>query len=210
MNDDSVKNVLADTERTLVELAGQAANAKDYDRATVILGLARELSTLADKWRYATAATQIPSTVENGESANGSQATGRRSRRTKKGSYPKFFRLADSLCKVGFSKSEGEYEHKSPKAILFLLAEAVQRAGHKGAQFTMNDILPLTSAEGSEVPSYQAYLCLSFLRSAGLIEQHGRQGYSISNSEDFTSSIQARWQQLPLRQNNPSATKEAK
>ncbi len=199
MNNDPVRNILTDAERALVQLAGEAASAKDYDRATVILGLARELSAFADKWPYTALATQPPSTAPNKDAAGVAHPTERRGRRGKKGAYPKFFRLADSLCKVGFSKSEGEYEHKSPKSVLFLVADAIQRAGGNGTQFAMNEILPLSNAEGAEVPSYQAYLCLSFLRSTELIKQHGRQGYSISKCEDFTGSIQARWQQLPLR-----------
>ena len=41
----------------------------------------------------------------------------------------------------------------------------------------MEDVLPLGYAGGKEIPSYQAYLALAWLRSVEAIRKDGREGY---------------------------------
>ena len=60
--------------------------------------------------------------------------------------------------------------------------------------FTMEDVLPLFDADsGREVPSYQAYLVLAWLRSAGVVVQHGRQGYSLEKGTDLDAVVERQW-----------------
>jgi hypothetical protein len=115
--------------------------------------------------------------------------------------YPLFVREGGNLVKIGWSKSEKkEYEHKAPRHVLKLLASVLSKVAAGSKRITMRQVLPLTDrTNGSEVPSYQTYLCLAWLRSIGLVRQHGRQGYSIPNGLILESSVENRWQELRER-----------
>jgi len=140
--------------------------------------------------------------------ANGGHKRTKRTRAKKsKGSrkrqseYPKFLREGVDLVKQGWSRREKkEYEHKAPRNVISLLVDAVVRSGKGGKRFTMEELLPLHQLDdSSEVPSYQAYLSLAWLRTEGLIIQHGRQGYSLPKGADLVSSVEERWQRLRQR-----------
>jgi hypothetical protein len=121
--------------------------------------------------------------------------------RTTKSEYPKFLREGDSLVKIGWSKSESKpYEHKAPRAVLRALVQSLTRAGGKGERFTMEGIFPLKNiSDSSEIPDYQAYLTLAWLRSVGLIVQHGRQGYSLPKGMDLERESERHWNDLKPR-----------
>jgi hypothetical protein len=115
--------------------------------------------------------------------------------------YPQFMRDGDNLIKIGWSKKEkAQYEHKSPKSVLAQLVESLLAAGRDGHRVTMEDVLPLREAgDGTEIPSYQSYLCIAWLRSEELIEQHGRQGYSLPQPEGLAAAVEGSWERLARR-----------
>jgi hypothetical protein len=117
------------------------------------------------------------------------------------GNYPRFLRDGNALVKIGWSKKEKKrYEHKAPKPVLDLLVASLSTAGRDGLRFIFDDLLPLSEpGDGAEVPSYQAYLCLAWLRSEQLVEQHGRQGYSIRRPDQLTASVEEHWGRLARR-----------
>jgi hypothetical protein len=55
----------------------------------------------------------------------------------------------------------------------------------------------LHDSEGSDIPAYQTYVCIAFLKVTGLIEQHGRRGYSIARLDDFAGAVESTWRALP-------------
>ena len=120
---------------------------------------------------------------------------------TRKSGYPQFVREGDSLVKIAWSKSESRpYEHKAPKGVLRALSRALAQAGEGGERFTMEELLPLKNIEDrSDIPAYQAYLVLAWLRSVSLIIQHGRQGYSLPKGVDVERESDSRWNELPVR-----------
>jgi hypothetical protein len=62
----------------------------------------------------------------------------------------------------------------------------------------MEQILPVRDPEqDADVPSYQAYLIIAWLRKENLIVQHGRQGYSRSPTTDLTGAVEQSWNSLP-------------
>ncbi len=102
--------------------------------------------------------------------------------------------------KIGWSKSDrATYEHRSPRSILQNLVRRVAEIGGNGLRFTTEQLLPLLDENGSELPSYQCYLCLAWLVAEGLIERHGRQGYTLHGQGDLTQAVEAAWQGLPKR-----------
>jgi len=119
--------------------------------------------------------------------------------RNKLGQYPRFVREGDNLVKIGWSKSQkAEYEHKSPKRVLAVLCDSL--TGANGKRIMMDKVLPLKDpVTGSAFPDYQSYVCLAWLRSAGLVIQHGRQGYSLPKGIEFEKSVEALWANLPTR-----------
>ena len=119
--------------------------------------------------------------------------------RNKLGQYPKFVREGDNLVKIGWSKSQrAEYEHKSPKRLLAVLCESLTSAN--GKRIMMDKVLPLKDpVTGSAFPDYQSYVCLAWLKSGGLVTQHGRQGYSLPKGIELEKSVETHWANLLSR-----------
>lgn len=115
--------------------------------------------------------------------------------------YPKFLREGDNLVKIGWSKRDrAPYEHKAPRRVVDLLVEALLRVGKGGRRFTSDVVFPLRDEkEGVEVPSYQSYLALAWLRAEELVVQHGRQGYSLPPLDDLPRATEERWKELAER-----------
>ena len=124
-----------------------------------------------------------------------------RAKRSKaaRGEYPKFLRDGEELLKIGWSKREKKaYRHKAPKRVVLLVSQALQQAGQHGDRFVMEQILPIRDPENdTDVPSYQAYLSLAWLRKEKLIVQHGRQGYSLRPKAKLTDAVEEGWKLLP-------------
>jgi len=195
------ENLLVETERNLAGLANEAGVARDYDQATSLIELARKVKELAELFRRS--ASENSATANPPDTGAVVQPAVRNEipirSRSKLGRYPRFLREGDNLVKIGWSKSEtAEYEHKSPKRVVALLCDSL--TGTNGKRITMENVLPLTDpANGSPIPDYQAYLCLAWLRSAGLVNQHGRQGYSVPKGVDLEKSVEAQWANLLTR-----------
>jgi hypothetical protein len=181
-----------------------AAAAGDYEAIVRIAGWAKVLAGMiseaglnqTEEASISVAQPPIPGTASF---TAGSPAAATAARRPRAKDYPEFFRNGATLVKIGWSKSQkAEYEHKAPLAVLQELAKTLVSAGAKRGRFAMESLLPLkSSADGSEIPSYQTYLCLAWLRAQGLVLQHGRQGYSIKPNTDLVAKAQERFEQLP-------------
>ncbi len=194
-------NLLAETERTLVGLANEAGAARDYDQAASLIEVARKIKQLGEQFRepaskMAKAPNPPGALVELGTAAE--IKVPMRSR-NKLGQYPRFVREGDNLIKIGWSKSQrAEYEHKSPKRLLAVLCESL--TGANGKRIMMDRVLPLRDpVTGSAFPDYQSYVCLAWLKFAGLVTQHGRQGYSLPKGIELEKSVEALWGNLLSR-----------
>lgn len=175
-------------ETELRSLLAAAADAGDYEVVLQLTSWAQQLAALASS-AEAGASPQKTAIVTPYSSAK---------RAAKGKDYPRFGRRGESLVKIGWSKREKtEYEHKAPKRAVDLLVNALVRTGTNGRIFQANDILPLADPdEGSEIPAYQVYLTLAWLRSLGLVDQHGRQGYSITKSKELVANVDGAWHSL--------------
>lgn len=211
---------LQDAEKRLRELVASGAAAGEYDAIQQITDWARVLGTmvreamqigLAEGDTDSHAVANVSSGIAGGGSL-GKQlgedhqkqqhldATGARRaiRRTAKGQYPQFFRQGDQLVKIGWSKTtKGEYEHKAPRRVLDALAVAIEKRSRNGKRFTVEDLLPLKDLQDkNEIPSYQVYVALAWLKLGGLVKQHGRRGYSMKKSTRLSEAAGALWRQL--------------
>jgi hypothetical protein len=209
---DEAVAVVRTAEQELRAILVQAAKVGDYGHVPRIAEWAKLLSTLSGqpltelepapsddgthnrpptvRARVAAEAPRKARTVRRQKSRRGKRAMSE---------YPKFVREGDSLVKIGWSRREGKpYEHKAPRRVLRTLVQALVRVGVCGQRFTVDGILPLKDG-GTEIPDYQTYLTLAWLRSVGLLTQHGRQGYSLPEGTDLSELIGGQWDSLPAR-----------
>lgn len=127
--------------------------------------------------------------------AQGAQGS-KRKRRTRAPS-PRFYRRGTDLVKVGIAKAGGNYEHKAPAHVLEALVTQFERLATSETPVRMDGLLPkLADVAGREIPSYQAYLCLAWLRAEGLVVQHGRRGYTLAASGPLSKAAEERFKAL--------------
>lgn len=213
--------VLLDAERRLRELLASGAAAGEYDSIQQITDWARILGSLvreaqqigacevgagrktapskSSRIAAGGAATQHLEHDRGGREQVSSTGTGRVQRAPAKDEYPRFFRQGDQLVKIGWSrKAKAEYEHKAPRHAVDALTAAIARRSGNGKLFTVEDLLPLRDPQDhSEIPSYQAYVVLAWLKLARLVKQHGRRGYTVRKSLRLADAAATSWQQLP-------------
>ncbi len=178
--------VVSAAERKLRELVGTAAANGEYKTAEQVMGWARAVGDLVSD----------PPLPEKSPVPSRERPPARRWRRTPaKGDYPRFFRRGEQLVKIGWSKKEkAEYEHKAPRRVVDALTAAIARRSGNGKLFTVEDLLPLKDPQdGGEMPGYQVYVALAWLKSTGLVKQHGRQGYTPPNASKMEANVQQEW-----------------
>jgi hypothetical protein len=112
--------------------------------------------------------------------------------------YPAFLRTDDDLVKIGWSsKKEEEYVHRAPKASVVAVCEAVKHAADGHRAFGRDDLKGVVTPEGDSVPDYQVYMCLSWLRWAGLVNRVQRGKYAVPSHAEFARLWVRAWGQLP-------------
>ena len=174
---------------------GQAARSGDYDLLGRLTRWARTVGELVRE-----AANAEPSNPDPGVSRlePASRPTRRKPRGTNS-AYPKFVRRKDQLIKIGWSKkSKREYQHKSPQSVTACVCDALIRIAAASKLFSTEELFPVFAPDDTEIPSYQAYLCLAWLRHEGLVTKEGRQGYAVPDPKNLVNSaVEPRWLALP-------------
>jgi hypothetical protein len=202
--------IMQKAEKSVAELAQKALEQRDYSTASCLMNLASELNDIAAKLSpILHSITECSSSINDRtvgtvlfQADQGRDRIRPMRRSPKKGEFPKFQRNENMLYKLGWSKAEKSiYEHKAPKNVLTALVNKLMVIGANRQRFTMDNVLPLTTLnEDTELPAYQVYICLAWLRITKLLIQHGRQGYSISHPMRFESDVEKSWQKIPLKQ----------
>lgn len=215
--------VLDDTTKALAELARLAIEEGRFEDASLAAEIAQRISAVREEFlslSSRTAAYKARTPANNnpshGRARPAQSAPDPRSRRKKGASprkvrekatvavpngYPRFYRDKDRLVKIGWSKSQGkEYEHRAPKAAVVALIQAVASHAPDGGLFSMDRLLPLTDpGTNAALPSYQIYLALAWLRSEGVVKEHGRDGYAVSSGSHANDRLEILWEALPVR-----------
>lgn len=199
--------ILIEAETRLRQLTGEAIEGGDYLTTIKLAELAKTINAMIssienhEKCRI----TQVPyndpslSIVPMRTSAI-TKTSRRRLQKSKVGSsYPKFLKTPDQLVKIGWSKQEkSEYHHKAPREVVDLVVRSLAQKYVSGKLLATQDLMPLHNPDdGSEIPSYQVYLCLAWLRQIGLISPVGRQGYVMANPGEIEKDVRNRWDQIP-------------
>jgi hypothetical protein len=180
--------VLAKCESDLRALVASAADSGDYDSVMRITLWAKQVAAMSS------------SEPRLSRTTNDNKMVAKSKRSSIAGTaYPRFLRRRDQLVKIGWSKrKKAEYEHKAPHQVALALAQLVGEAGNDGRIFQVATLLPLKNpADGTEIPGYQIYLVIAWWRSVGLLDQHGRQGYSLPKAARLLQSVESAWAALP-------------
>lgn len=194
-------------EAELQRVAAEAVTRGDF--ATARLGM--ELAEgVADQRARAGLDTAAPSgtapTPKAGKPAKAAPAPKPRNNKTKTPrptsggkAYPKFAREDDKLIKIGWSKrTKQEYEHKAPRAAVDAFIAHLRQHTKADRIFKIDDLLPVPDpANDGDLPAYQVYLVLAWLRDLGTVDKHGRDGYSAKPEALTEKSLAQAWKQLP-------------
>jgi hypothetical protein len=197
-----VREVVDKAEADIALLANERVAARDYVAANSLLALAQGVADLGKDWlarkAHPNVATQLPAAASLPLPQNARSDIALRKNRDRK--YPRFKREGDVLVKIGWSKSDNAtYEHRSPRLILDHLIAGVKAIAVPNQLFTTEKLMPLRTADGNELPSYQSYLCLNWLIDVGAVRKHGRQGYSISSLDELDRRVTKSWAELSVR-----------
>ena len=77
-----------------------------------------------------------------------------------------------------------------------LLRDRLAEMGVAGNVLAIDEVLPLTEQDGTEVPTYQLYVCMAWFRSIGVVVQEGRQGYRVADATSLARSVDELWRGL--------------
>lgn len=71
--------------------------------------------------------------------------------------------------------------------------ESVRSLAGGNGWFGTEDLMPVRTPAGGEVPGYQSYLCLGWLLSTGLATRHGRSRYHVADVSSFIAAADRAW-----------------
>lgn len=194
---DRAAALLRETESKLRDMLSAAASAGRYSEVVRIAAWAGAINEMLDGRAKA---FRLGSTREaEPQYGNTVLTQSPLKKRTGRASdYPRFRRDGDKLVRVAWSKGEKkEYEHRTSHAVLQAVASVMKEKGVDGRIFSTEQLFPISTADGAEVPSYQAYVAIALLKHAGLLDQHGRRGYSIPRFDEFAKNVEEVWRHLP-------------
>ena len=117
-----------------------------------------------------------------------------------KSGYPKFVRDDDRLVKIGWSKkNQEEYEHRVPRETVLVLLHHLVSSVEEARVFDIDGLFPIRNTTGEDVPGYQVYVVVAWLREAGVIEKKGRDGYFIRDKSVLSGELNELWKNLRAR-----------
>lgn len=182
--------ILKRTEEQLlkaISAAAQNADLEQLDKARWVLGQVQKISDSIHVHNQ-TNATDVN---------RGNAFVARDQPPNEKKSYPIFQVRNGTLYRTAWSrKKNAEYEHKVPKQTVDQVIQAMARVADTDSRpITVEAILSTANSMSVlEIPQYQAYLVISWLRYANCIDQIGRDGYRIP--VDISTIAERKWQQL--------------
>ena len=195
--------ILSEAEEALSTLMREGLEAQRYDDVAAVAEVTQLLTDLIGSLENP--ATKVKETGSSkgrtrrrrtSAAGAGLPAT-KISRGVPSGPYPRFAKHGDRLVKVGWSrKDRQEYEHRAHSKVVWVFAGVVRDRPQAADSFTMEDLLPLVDEAGKEIPSYQAYLALAWLRSVEAIAKNGRDGYRADLSKLSDESLKALWESV--------------
>ena len=195
---------VSEAEGLVRRLIAEAAANNQYSDVISLAELAEGLQRLT-----AGAHVAVPASAQSAESKKYRKIPARKakavtvkhgSKSTAKTVFPIFEKDGDRLIKVGWSKRQrSAYEHRAPRPAVIACVQRIAGLASPGGVFAVDAMLPTADpSDGGEVPAYQVYLVVAWLRSLGLIKKKGRDGYVVSKGLT-ERGIEDAWQKLKER-----------
>jgi hypothetical protein len=199
---ESASAALRDCEAVLRRLVAEAAAEGDYEAVIKITGWATSLRHLSAGQPLEVGRSHAqaqPSRSPARRTAVPARSARPRSRAASPPSsvYPRFIRRESELVKIGWSKrSHSEYEHRASRQMVNRTVELLIENAKDDELLRIEALLPAMGVH-ENMPIYQVYVVLAWLRAEDLVKQHGRQGYSLVDARALRTQIEDRWQALP-------------
>ena len=110
--------------------------------------------------------------------------------------YPQFRRDGSDLIKLGWSrKKKKEYTHRAPSVVVAAVIEALTRQPVE-KPFSMRDLLASIATSGTDVPAYQVYVVIGWLKSVTAVSGNGRTRYRCNHADISPGVFDSLWQSL--------------
>lgn len=199
----TARQVLVDAETRLRQMMEGALREQRYDHVAEIAGLAQGVSRVLQSQVTRDSRELSTLTEPHGLRASVAPLSTKRPTRAKSRtvSYPKFERDGDRLVKIGWSKkNKSSYEHRATKDGVYALVRHLVGSVTAGELFLVEDLLPIPDGgDGGELPAYQVYLILAWLRLSGAVEKKGRDGYVFRRGDLDDDTLEELWAKLPIQ-----------
>lgn len=187
------RSILSDAEKGLRELMQRDIREQRYTELAEVARMADGVARLARGELFSSRVEPASASVGNGR-ATVARTSRARAAAASSGSYPRFARQGDKLVKTGWSKrAREEYEHRAPRSAVLAFTEHLGKLVTAGRAFTADEITPVHDAAGQELPSYQVYLGIAWLRAMGVLKKKGRDGYVLTAEELDGSLFDQLW-----------------
>lgn len=194
------KAILADAEKSLRDLMQRELREHRYAEIAELAQITDTLKRLASGRSGPVPAMKNEEISNTFNGSRTSKRLGPKRTNSKKHDYPRFERDGDKLVKVGWSKkAREEYEHRAPREAALAFAENLVSSIPVQQTFVIDELLPVHDATGDEIPSYQVYLTLAWLRQEGVVEKKGRDGYTRIIEPFSENAFNSLWEKLSKR-----------
>lgn len=195
------RGVLSGAERSLRQLMESALREQRYVDIAEIAGLADGVTRLLQgrAVEHVLPAPLPAASIVDGRQQ--SEVTPKKSAKSTKSEYPHFECDGDKLVKIGWSKkNKAAYEHRAPREAVIAFARHLTGSVIEGKVFVVEELLPVPDvANGGEIPAYQVYLTLAWLREVGAVVKKGRDGYVLRRGGLANGALDKFWASLPAR-----------
>ena len=195
------RGVLANAEASLRQLMESALREQRYVDVAEIAGLADGVARLSQgrAFEQPPPVQTVASPVAGISTQGGSSPM--KIGKLRRNGYPRFECDGGKLVKIGWSKKNtAAYEHRAPREAVVAFVRQLSGSVAEGKVFAVEDVLPVPDlANGGEIPAYQVYLTLAWLRDVGAIAKKGRDGYLLRRGGLANGALEKFWASLPAR-----------
>lgn len=198
---EDARQVISNAEGALRELIQQGLKEQRYAEIVEVAAMADGIARLLQGRRVAFAEAVEDSTAFGGRDSGPQLKKPQAMRGRPRPDYPRFERDGDRLVKIGWSKKNREsYEHRASREVVIAFARHLSGNVSEGKAFAVEDLIPVPDiSKGGEIPAYQIYLTLAWLRQAGAVEKKGRDGYLLRRGALTDTALDRLWKDLPAR-----------
>jgi len=195
---DRAESALRQCEEEMQVLVADAASSSKYDEIDRLTAIARSLNEMALSAASAQRLDRLSDTGGSTLSAPRRPLASRRRKSVTMTDYPKFARDGDHLVKTGWSKKKREeYVHRASRRQAESIVTSLTDRWLANGVIPIDEILSTRDQDDAEIPNYQVYLTLAWLRKGGLLERRGRNGYVVLDARELEGTFADLWSALP-------------